>query len=101
LIVVASYYVLFAAMGASTVVLGIECAVGAGFAALALLGLKRNLWLVAAAIAGHGLFDIVHHWFIRNPGVPVWWRGFCATADLGLGVWAGVCLLRSREMNPS
>src|SRR5215813_3649201 len=90
LIVVASYYALFAAMGASVAVLEVETAVGAGFLALALFGFKRNMWIVAAAIAGHGLFDMVHHWFIQNPGMPVWWPGFCASIDLVLGGWMAI-----------
>ncbi len=74
LIVIAAYYVLFAAMGASTGTLAIEIAVGVGFLALALFGFKRSMRLVAAAIAGHGVFDVFHHLLIDNPGVPVWGR---------------------------
>ena len=85
LIVVASYYALFAVMGASISALEIESAFGAVFLALALLGFKRNMWLVAAAIAGHGVFDFAHDSLVDNPGVPVWWPGFCATVDLILG----------------
>jgi hypothetical protein len=95
LIVVASYYALFAAMGASVEVLAIETAAALGFATLAIIGFKRNLWLVAAAIAGHGLFDMVHHWFIENPGVPVWWPGFCATVDVLLGAWVALRLWKT------
>ncbi len=93
LIVVASYYVLFAVMGASGRTVEIEIAVGMGFAFLAVLGFKRNMWLVAAAIAGHGVFDLFHRVLIENPGVPVWWPGFCATVDLILGGWLAVRLL--------
>ncbi len=92
LIVVAAYYVLFAAMGGSTDALAAEIAAGLGFTALAVLGFRKNLLLVAAAVAGHGLFDLVHHLFIQNPGVPVWWPGFCAEADLILGGWFGLRL---------
>jgi hypothetical protein len=98
LIVVAAYYPLFAAMGASTVVLEMESAAGAGFLALALLGFKKNMWLVAAAIAGHGLFDAVHHLVIENPGVPVWWPGFCGSADVILGGWLAVRLLKVTDI---
>jgi hypothetical protein len=94
LIVVASYYSLFAAMGASTLTLEIESVVGVGFLALALIGFKKSMWLVAAAIAGHGLFDMVHHLFIVNAGMPVWWPGFCGTVDIILGVWLAICLWR-------
>jgi hypothetical protein len=48
------------------------------------------MWLVAAAIAGHGVFDLFHHSLIENAGVPVWWPGFCATVDLILGIWLAI-----------
>jgi hypothetical protein len=51
------------------------------------------MWLVAVAIAGHGVFDLLHHSLIENAGVPVWWPGFCATVDLILGAWLAICLL--------
>jgi len=94
LIVIASYYVLFAVMGGSGSALGIEIAVASGFAIIAALGFKKNLWLVAAAIAGHGVFDFVHHWLIENPGVPRWWPGFCLAFDVILGGWLAVRLMR-------
>jgi len=90
LIVIASYYVLFAVMGASERTLGTEIAVTSGFSFLAILGFKRNFWLVAAALAGHGAFDFVHHLFIENPGVPRWWPGFCLAFD-GIEVRGWLC----------
>ena len=84
-IVVASYYVLFAAMAPSDRTLVLEIAVASGFLLLATIGYKRSLWLVAIAIAGHGVFDLVHHFLIENPGVPRWWPGFCATFDVIFG----------------
>ena len=90
LIVTASYYVLFAVIGASGRALAIEIAVAGVFLLLAILGFKRNPWLVAAAIAGHGVFDLIHHWLIDNPGVPRWWPGFCLAFDVGLGGYLAV-----------
>lgn len=84
-IVVASYYVLFAAMGASGHTLLTEVVVAVGFLLLAVIGYKKSLWLVAVAIAGHGIFDSVHHVFIENPGMPHWWPGFCLTFDVIFG----------------
>jgi hypothetical protein len=46
LIVIATYYVLFAVMGASGRILGMEIAGAAGFSSLAIIGFKKNLWLV-------------------------------------------------------
>ena len=94
LIVIASYYVLFAVMGASRRTLVIEIVVASGFLLCGVLGFKRNLWFAVGAIIGHGVFDFVHHWFIENPGVPHWWPGFCLTFDAIVGVWLAVRLMR-------
>jgi hypothetical protein len=94
LMVIASYYVLFAVMGASPRILLIEIVVASGFLLFAVLGFKRSLWFAVAAIVGHGVFDFVHHWFIENPGVPNWWPGFCLTFDVILGGWLAVRLMR-------
>jgi len=94
LIVIAAYYVLFAAMDPSRRALLVEIAVACGFVLFAVLGFKRNLLLVAAAIAGHGVFDFVHHLFIDNPGVPRWWAGFCGSIDVALGVLLAARLIR-------
>ena len=49
LIVIASYYVLFAVMGASTRTLFVETIVAGVFVLFAVLGFKGNYWLVVAA----------------------------------------------------
>ena len=89
LIVIASYYVLFAVMGASQAsTLVIEIAAGLVFAAAAVVSFKTSLWLAAAGIAGHGVFDFfVHHALVTNPGMPAWWPGFCGTIDFVIGGW--------------
>ena len=88
LIVVALYYVLFAVMGGGGTVLVVECIAMTVFAILAVAGFKFNLWIAAAGLAGHGVFDIFHGSLIRNPGVPEWWPAFCMAYD----VCAGGCL---------
>jgi hypothetical protein len=97
LIVIASYYVLFAVMGASTRTLIIEIVVAGGFLLVAVLGFRTNFWLVVAALIGHGIFDFVHHLFIDNPGVPHWWPGFCLAFDVLLGAFLTVRLIRHPE----
>lgn len=97
LIVIAAYYVLFAAMGASNSVLAIEIAVGMGFSLVALVGFKKSMWLVAAGIAGHGIFDFVHPHLYANPGMPVWWPGFCGSVDVVLGVWLAMRLYQMKR----
>ena len=93
LIIVASYYVLFAVMGASQRTRWIELAIAAAFSLFAILGYKRSLWFVVAALVAHATFDFVHHLFIENPGVPHWWPGFCLAFDAVFGVCLAVLLL--------
>lgn len=90
LIIVAHYYVLFAAIGASGRSIAIEIAAAGVFLLLAVLGFKWSFWLVAAAIAGHGIFDLFHHSLIENPGVPRWWPAFCMAFDVALGAYLGL-----------
>jgi hypothetical protein len=94
LIVVATYYVLFAVMGGSRRALVVESVFVAGFLLLGVLGLKKIPWLIAAAIAGHGVFDVFHHSLVDNPGVPAWWPGFCMAFDVAFGLWMGWDLTR-------
>lgn len=42
--------------------------------------------------AGHGVFDFSHHLFIKNPGVPVWWPGFCLSFDVLAGGFLAMLL---------
>jgi hypothetical protein len=94
LIVVATYYVLFAVMGGSGRTLIIEILVASGFFLFAVLGFKGNLWFVAAALVGHGLFDFFRPRFTENPGVPRWWPGFCLAFDVIFGGWLALRLLQ-------
>ena len=81
-IVIASCYALFAVMGASTHALVLESLAGTGFLLVAVLGFRSSLWLVAVALAAHGIFDLVHGMVISNPGVPGWWPEFCLAYDV-------------------
>jgi hypothetical protein len=83
MIVIASYYVLFAAMSGSVHTVLLESIVMTGFAIAAVIGFKSNAWIVVGALAGHGVFDALHGQVIENPGVPVWWPAFCLAYDLG------------------
>ena len=93
-IVVASYYILFAVIGSSGPVIALESLIAMAFLALGLVGFKKNLWLTVAALAGHGVFDAVHHLFIQNSGVPHWWPGFCLSFDILAGGILAVLLMR-------
>jgi hypothetical protein len=92
MLVMASYYVLFAMMGGSTQALFRDAAVATVFLAVSLVGFKHSRWLVVGALASHGIVDVFHGQLIANPGVPAWWPAFCLAFD---GVAAGylACLL--------
>ena len=94
LIIIASYYVLFAVMGASGQIVILESVAAGGFLLVAVIGFKTSLWLVVGALVGHGVFDFVHHFFIENPGVPRWWPGFCLAFDVIAGGFLAVLLMR-------
>ena len=98
--VIATYYILFAVMGSSTRALALESLIAAAFFALAVAGFKKNLWIIVAALAGHGVFDFFHHLLIHNPGVPVWWPGFCLSFDVLAGGFLTVLLVRRSGFAP-
>jgi hypothetical protein len=82
MIVIASYYALFAVIGAFKHTLVLESLAGAVFFAVAVSGFRWSLWVVLVALAAHGIFDLTHDTFRANAGVPVWWPEFCVTYDL-------------------
>lgn len=82
LIVIASYYPLFAVTGGSVSALGPELLVVALFAGLAVWGFRRSLWWVVAGLLLHAGLDAWHGRFVLNPGVPEVWPDFCLAYDL-------------------
>jgi hypothetical protein len=83
MIVIALYYVLFAAMSGSVQTVFLESVVMAVFAVAAVVGFKSSSWIVAAALAAHGVQDAFHGQVLENTGVPAWWPAFCSAYDLG------------------
>lgn len=96
LIVIAAYYVLFAVMAGSTEAIIAEITAGLVFVGLAVAGFRSTLWIAAAGIVGHGVFDIFHDYAIHNPGVPGFWLGFCSSIDIVLGLYLASMLWRGR-----
>jgi len=95
LIVIATYYLLFAAMAESTEALLAEAFPALLFVAAAGIGFRRTSWIVVSGLALHGVFDLVHRAAITNPGVPHWWPGFCLAYDVTAAVYlAGLIILR-------
>lgn len=96
MIVIASYYALFALMGGSLPALAWEGVFIAGFVFVAVLGFKLNLWWVAGALFAHGVFDFFHGHLIANPGVPAWWPGWCLSYDVTAAGYLAWLLRRSK-----
>lgn len=94
MIVIASYYVLFAVMSGSRQAVVVESMVMALFAAAAVAGFKSSPWIVVAALAGHGVFDAVRGRLIENAGVPAWWPAWCLAYDVGAAACLGWLLRR-------
>ncbi len=95
LIIIASYYALFALQGLSPSALIWEVLFALAFSAVAIFGALHAPLLVGVGIVAHGVFDAVHSMIIDNPGVPPWWPTFCASIDVALGLWV-IHLSRSR-----
>jgi hypothetical protein len=95
-LVIASYYVLFAAMSGSTQAVLVESVVMSMFAIAAVVGFRSSPWIIVAALAGHGVFDALRGHILESSGVPLWWPAWCAAYDVG----AAACLawiLRGRS----
>jgi Peptidase propeptide and YPEB domain len=87
LIIIASYYVLFAVLGGSIHALAWELIIAVAFSTVAILGALFLPALVGMGIIAHGLFDLVHNSILENSGVPTWWPTFCGSIDVLLGLW--------------
>jgi hypothetical protein len=96
-IVVATYYDLFAVMAGSMPALALESLGTAAFAAAAVIGLRKNLWVAAAALGLHGVFDFGHDLVIINPGVPGWWPAFCGAYDVAAALCLAWLILSGRQ----
>ena len=92
LIVVGAFYVLFAAMVGSTSAMRVEFFFFLAFAATAVVGFRSSLWIAAAGLAAHGLFDFSRHSFVPATGAPSWWPAFCGGFDIAAGAILAVLL---------
>lgn len=95
LIVIASYYDLFAIIGGGAA-LAPETGVFAAFLLAAIVGFRTSLWVVAVALVGHGALDLFHGSLIANLGVPAWWPMFCASFDIAAGMFLAWLILSKR-----
>lgn len=98
LIVVASYYVLFAAMTGSVETVLLETMVMTVFVIAAVAGFKTTPWIIVASLAAHGLQDAVHGDVIANAGVPAWWPAWCLAYDVGAAGALAWLLMRAEPL---
>ena len=98
MIVIASYYVLFAVMSGSVETILLESIIMLLFAIAAVAGFKASPWIVVAALAGHGVQDIVHGHIVANAGVPAWWPAWCLAYDVGAA--GALAFLLTRAASP-
>jgi hypothetical protein len=96
LIITASYYVLFAAMGGSHRAVHVELLLSCLFVALAVAGFKRYPWLVVVGLVGHGAFDLVHGRLQLTSALPEWWPAFCLAFDVAIAPFVALPLIRRR-----
>ncbi|WP_309663131.1 hypothetical protein [Sphingomonas sp.] len=101
LTVVGSVYVLFNIMAGGGHDLVAEIGFFALFAALAAIGFRTSLWIVAAGLALHGVFDFYRQTFLAGRGVPEWWPAFCGSYDVvaALGL-ATLLIVQPRRRAP-
>ena len=78
LIVIASYYVLFAVMSESVQTVLLESMVMAGFSIAAVVGFRSSAWIVVGGLAGHGVFDALSS--ARSRGLAEGARAFVRTS---------------------
>ena len=97
LIVVGSYYVLFAAMAGSMAGIRLEILFFLAFAGTAVVGFRTSMWFVAGGLALHGIFDFARADSLPAPGAPEWWPGFCGGFDVAAALVLGVLLLSGKD----
>lgn len=86
---------LFVVVSGSVHAMLVESLIMTVFLALAVVGFRFSLWIVAAVLAGNAVFDAIHGHLVMNPGVPTWWPSICLAYDVtAAGVL--VCLVRHR-----
>jgi hypothetical protein len=101
LIVIASYYVLFAAMSGSSQTVVLESLVMTPFVVAAVAGFRGSAWVIVGALAAHGVQDAVHGHLVANAGVPAWWPAWCLAYDLGAAGALAWLLIHDGRTEPS
>ena len=91
LLTLPSLYAFFAlrageqAVGVKEMIYGIPYVV-AGLV-FAFVSVRQSAVVVGAFWILHGLYDLTHHRFITNAGVPGWYPVFCFSVDVVIGAY--------------
>ena len=99
LIVIALYYVLFAFQYAVNTAILFEVGIALIFSALAFIGHKRRLIIVAAGLALHGVYDLFHGAIPYATEAPNWWAMFCLGFDVVLAIGLFFAMRRYKHYN--
>ena len=97
MVAIAAFYVVFAIQTGDTAEIIVHSGIAAGFAALTIIGARASAWILAAALLGHGIFDVSVGRFLANPASG-WWGPFCLGIDVVLALGLAVLLLRERTL---
>ena len=101
LIVIASYYILFAVIGGSQADVQVASLLILLFAALAIVGFRSNLWLVVGGLAAHGLLDLVYPGLVGDGGMPPFWPAFCLAYDVAAAACLAILLIVRPTASPT
>lgn len=80
LVLIAGIYIGYAFKDGRPKTIFLELSVAILFAAAAWLGMNGYPLLIVAALAAHGLWDLLHHKIVATD-VPRWFIPFCAICD--------------------
>lgn len=98
MVAIASFYVVFAIQTGDTLEIVVHTGLAAGFVALAIIGARASSWILAAALLGHGIFDVFAGSVVANPA-PGWWGPFCLGIDVVLALALAAILWRGRTLD--
>ncbi|MEQ9438413.1 MAG: DUF6010 family protein [Cyclobacteriaceae bacterium] len=97
LIVIAFYYVLFSFQSYQIDQVLFEALIAFSFAAVALWGYHKSLFIVGVALILHGTYDLFHGFIPLSTTAPDWWPLFCLGVDVVLGIWLIYRVYRKQE----
>lgn len=95
LISIALFYVVFALEHGNTAQIIFNVFIAGLFIAAALLGYLKSLWIIAAGLILHGLFDAVYPAIASSPA-PTWWAPFCLAVDVLFGLFLISMIIRNK-----